>query len=86
MVSVRDIAMEHWTKYGRNFFRWAKAAIVFSPCVVLPTGVGEKLEAMTLRTLTFKFTSKHNNGVETIGLFVNQERSTCWSVASHLDF
>ena len=33
LVSVEDIAMEHWAKYGRNFFRRA-------PRAVLPTALG----------------------------------------------
>ena len=35
LVSVEDVAMEHWAKYGRNFFRcaaWDLLAVARMPC------------------------------------------------------
>lgn len=59
MVSVRDIAMEHWTKYGRNFFRWVKAA----SCVVLRKVLVMNPEAMNLTTMKYETTTELKQSV-----------------------
>lgn len=44
-MTVRDVAVEHWTKYGRNFFRWVIPHLRhFLICVCSSSNVKQQTE------------------------------------------
>jgi len=45
LVSVEDIAMEHWAQYGRNFFRRAPAAHCARLSRMMRVGVGRRMRS-----------------------------------------